>query len=350
MSYIATLTLPLIEKWQKDTLDKNERRDSVCGALDQFQRQTEGPRSILSDKVRANIKISAGIPVKIPVINNQAVTIGNARSCTISANEQTSALITLNFFTMVSSFSIYPDQFAFNYVGYQADYETKLTNLIYNWRKYIDTYCRNILETNKNIYFPTNITNYFPVTGNALQVPQSAANDAFNQLHAVLNEMDMAYAAPSVIASTSTQPLIMRLKNQSSGNAINEAFQLAPFNNWSWSNRVTNNTGIANTVYLVPDGNLAIENRNLPGNLAKNKIGVDYKEWDEVMLPDLGMKVGTFYSKDCADGSTPTGESILTQTMVENFEFSTDICVVTAYNSSPSTQFTPILKVEISAT
>lgn len=350
MSLVATLTLPLIEKYRKNELDKNERRDSVCGALDQFQRQTDSPRSILNDKVRENIKKSAGIPVKIPVINSQAVTIGNARSCTISANEQTSQLYTLNFFTMASSFQIYPDQFAFNYITYEGDYETKLMNMIFNWRKYIDTYCRNILETNKNVYFPANITNYFPVVGNALQIPQASAADAFNQIHAIINEMDMAYAAPSVVASTSTQPLIMRLKNQSSENAVNQAFQLAPFNNWSWSNRVTNNTGVANTFYVVPEGNIAIENRNLPGNIAKNEIGVNFIEWDEVVLPDLGMKVGTYYRRDCADGSTPTGENILTQTLVESFEFSTDICVVTAYNSSPSTQFSPILKGEISAT
>src|SRR4051812_18055 len=119
MSYVLSLTQPLIEKYKQKTLDKNERRFSNCGALEAFQMMTKRPGSILTPANDANIKKSAGNLVKIAVIDKQAVTIGNVRSCTISDNEQTSKLITLDFFTMVSGFTIWADQFFNNYVGYQ---------------------------------------------------------------------------------------------------------------------------------------------------------------------------------------------------------------------------------------
>lgn len=348
MSYVATLSNPLIRQYEQDKLDKNESRFTVAGALQQFQRQTEGPMSILTPGVREDIKKSAGLPVRIPVINSQAVSIGNSRSCTIATDDATSAFVTLNFFTMVSKFTCNRAQFNFNFVTYQADYNRKLRNLIIAWMKYLDTYCRNTLETNKNIYFPAELTNYYPVVGNALQVPAADENDFYNKAQSILNQMDMYYAPPSVIADTSTEYLVNRIKNQSSQNATNLAFQLAPFNNWSFSNRVTNNSGIAHTSYIVPEGNLAIENRNLPDNIMKSNI-LNFKEWGEVMLPYLNMKVGTFYMRDCADASAFTGEAILTQSLMDYFEFSTDVCVITAYNSSPSTQYSPIIKAEISA-
>lgn len=349
MSYVATLSNPLIQQYTADKLDKNESRFTVAGALKQFQMQTNAANSILTPSVRDDIKKSAGLPVRIPVINAQDVTIGNTRSCTISTDEATSAFVTLTFFTMVSKFTCNRAQAQFNFVKYQEDYNRKLRNLIIAWMKSLDTACRNSLETNKNIYFPSEITNYYPVVGNALQIPLADQNDAMNKMTSILNQMDMYYAPPGIVASTSMQYVIERIKNQSSGNAINQAFQLAPYDNWSWSNRVTNNSSIANTFYALPMGNVAIENRNLPDNIMRSSIP-NFKEWGEVDLPYLDMKVGTFYMRDCADGSAFTGEAILTQTLMDYFEFSSDFCIVTAYNSNPSGTYSPIIKAEISAT
>lgn len=354
MSLVTTLMQPLRTKYVPGTLDKNEIRPSRYGAWDFFQKQSNLPGGILTDEARAFIKKSAGQNVDIPVLNAQNVTISNVRSCVIPADTETSALVRLTFVTYAFGFTMTPARHSNNDVGYQQLFDQKLEQYLLKLAATLDTAAVNTLNINRNIYFPAEITSYYPVIANALQVPLEGRDDFFNQLEAVLMTMDY-YGAANIIGSTSLMPLINRLKNQGTGNAVNQSFQFDPYR-WNTTNRLTNAAGVGATLFTVPDGYVATDNRNMPDNIMKSIIGDaanPIKEWGEAVMPIVNLKMGTYYTQDCADMSALDGGGArmtqLQRSKVEAFAFDTDVVFITAYNSDPTTKYSPIVKAEISS-
>lgn len=353
MSLVTTLMQPLRTKYVAKTMDKNEVRRSQYGALDFFLQQSGLPGGILTDEAKKFIDKSAGQLVDIPVLNKQDVTISNVRSCVIPADTETSALVRLTFVTYAFGFTMTPARHWNNDVSYQELFDQKLETYLIKLAATLDTAAVNTLNTNRNIYYPAAITAYYPVIANALQVPLEDREDFFNKLDAILKEMDY-YTGANIIGSTSLEPLIRRLFAQGTGNSVNEAFQFNPFR-WHMTNRILNGAGIGQTLYAVPDGYVAMRNRNMPDNIIGSIIGGrdnPIKEWGQAQMPIVNLNMGTFYTKDCADMSALDGGGArmtqLQRSLVEGFAFDTDVCFVTAYNSDPSTSYSPIVKAEIS--
>lgn len=352
MSLVNTLMQPLRTEYTGN-LDKNEVRGSQYGAWDFFQKQSKLAGGILSQQAKDFIDKSAGQLVDIPVLNADNVTISNVRSCTIAADSETSALVRLTFVTYSFGFTMTPARHFNNDVGYQELFNHKLRQYLFKLAATLDTASVNTLNTNRNIYFPAAITQYYAVVANALQVPLEEKEDFFNTLEAIFSEMDYNEMI-NIIGSTSLMPLIRRLQAQGAGNAINQNFQFNPFR-WNTTNRIVNGAGVGMTLFGVPDGYVATRNRNMPDNIAGEYIGSKEsptKEWGVAQVPIVNMKMGTFYTQDCADQSALDGGGArmtqLTRSKVEGFAWDTDVCWVTAYNSAPSTSFGPILKAEIS--
>lgn len=356
MSLVLTLMQPLRNSYAANGLDKNEQRRSRYGAWDFYRRQSRANEdgsaglasSIITPEMRKNIKRSMGNTVQVPVLDAQDVVITNVRSCVVADNENTSKLITLTFVTYAFGFTMIPAQYQNNQIGYQQDFTQKLNNYLLKFAATLDTAAVNNLSANKNQYFPADITAYYPVVGNALQVSQAQKNDFYNNASAILETMDF-YGTTNVVASTSAKPMINRLQAQGAGNQTNEDFQFNGYD-WNFTNRLTNGAGIQSTAYLVGDGMVGVENRNDPDARAGSRTG-NGKVWGEAPLPLVDLTVGTYYYDDCADKSgLHAGTAHLTRTRVEGFEWSTDICFVNSYNSAPATKYNPIIKAEVSAT
>lgn len=348
MSLAATFTQSLRAQYPNN-MDKNEVRPSQYGMKDLFQADTADTMGILGADTKAQIKQSFGNTVEIPVINkNAAVTIGNTRSCTVVDVENTSALVTLTFVTYAFSFTMTPAQYWNNDIKYQADFDRKLKERLLKLADTIDTQAYNTANTNRNVYYPASILNYYPVVGDALQVPQADKEDFYNQMQAVMTEMD--YPAPyNVGHSTSHRPMVARLMNQGLGNGTNENFQFDTGFNYFGSNRVPNGAGVESTVILSAQGTYAMENRNDPDCVQGRVIGDasnPSKEWSEQFMPIVDMDMGVYYTADCSDDAAKGGGAN-TRNVKEGWEFSTDVCYVTAYNSDPANCFTPIVKAEI---
>jgi len=348
MTLVSTLTQSLRTAYPSG-LDKQERRESRYGAKNFFMEDTTRNGGILPSSTIDTIKRSFGNSVVIPVIDDETVTIGNTRSCTIADSENTSSLITLTFVTYAFGFSMYPAQHYNNDIDYQADFDVKLKKYLLQLASLMDTACINQLETDRNQFFPAAITGpYYPVVANALQITQAQKNDYYNQASSIMEEMDF-YGNPHVITSTSGMPNVRRLDNQGSGNAVNEQFQLSPYEWWG-SNRVVNAANVQSTHYVVEEGNTALVNRNDPDAILKHRIG-DQMEWDTVFLPIVGMEMASFYRKDCNDANgLHAGTTGLTRTLREGFEFSTDVVYMTVHNSDRVNRYNPIVKVEIATT
>lgn len=345
MSLVLTLCQNLISKYSGAT-DKNEIRASRYGAWDFFQKQTGLASGILDAQTKANVMKSFGNTVQIPVLDNRTVTIGNTRSCTVADSENTSKLITLTFATYSFGFTMTPAQHYNNMIAYQQDFDKKLELYLLKLAATLDTAAVAKLATDKNQHFPAAITAYYAATANALQVPLAGHNDFYNNLSAIQEEMDF-YGKLNIISSTSGQPMLNRLKAQGGGNDENDAFQFGGYE-WNFTNRLTNGAGVKSTLYAIPDGNVAVVNRNDPDAIAGSSVGNGAKQWGIANMPLVNMDMATYYYEDCADKSAlHAGTSGLTRTKVEGFEFSTDVCFVSAYNSVPATTFSPILKAEL---
>lgn len=355
MSIVATAMQPLINMYERKRLDKNEVLFSRYGAHDLFLKQSRSSTAILSPQNRKNAENSWGNVSKIPVMDGIGVSIGSTRSCTVADAESTTAFVQLSFTPLTWGFTMYPGQYVvgdqpLNYVGYDADFMHKADQCTLALMSTVDTLGRNVLELKKNTYWTANIPNYYPVVGDALQITQAQKNDAFNQLTAVMMELDF-YKTSDVLGSTSLKPIATRLENQGEGNATNESFQFKLGNFlFSSSNRVTNGVGVAATMYIVQEGSLAIVNRNNPNARGKFKIGggsTPVTEWNTMMYPMLGMEVGTYFKAECAEGAGAVTDPA---TLKESYSFDTEISWLTPYNSDPATKQQSIVKAEISTT
>lgn len=347
MSLIATLMQPLRAKYTND-LDKNELRRSEYGAYDTFVRDTDSTQGIFSPQVKDLIKRSFGNSVVIPVLNAETVTIGNARTCTVAASENTSALVTLTFVTYAFGFTMTPAQHFNNDVGYQADFTRKFEKYLLTFAALLDTTAYTTANAARNQVWNADTLAQYPQVGNALQVAPSQADDAYNVFPAIMKSMD--FSGPyNVIANTFHGPLVNRFINQGAGNSVNLAFQFMGFN-YAYSNRVTNVAGAKSTVLLSPQGTYAVDNRNEPDAIANSRAS-DGTEWSEVQVPIINMNMGFKYNSRCADNSAIAGAATtgLTASLVESFQWSTDVVYATAYNSAPSTRSGPIVKAEFLA-
>ena len=348
MTLVATLTQSLRSSYAPKTLDKNERRGSRYGAWNFYQEQTRLRNSVITPEVNSLIKRSQGNTVQIPVFDAETVTIGNTRSCTVVDSENTSKLVTLTFATYSFAFTMTPAQHGNNDINYQQDFDRKLEKYLQQFASVLDTASVNNLSVNKNQLFDAALTSYYPALAGALQVTQAEKNDFYNNLEAIQETMDF-YGKVNIISSTSGKPLVNRLDAQGAQNGVNEAFQLGGYD-WNFTNRLLNGAGVQSTLYAVTDGQVAVENRNDWDAVNGSRVG-NHKIWDEVQMPIVNLKMGSYYYEDCADRSALTsGTTALTRTKLEGFEFSTDIVFVNAYNSAPVTRYSPILKAEISAT
>lgn len=348
MSLVNTLTQELRGIYA-GRYDKNEVRASQYGALETFKEQSMDPLGILTQDVKDKIKVSFGNTVKIPVLDRRTVTIGNTRACTVSDSENTSQLVALTFATYAFGFTMVPSQYFNNDIKYQQDFTRKLDLYLKQLLIDLDTLAVSTLDTAKNQYWQTMVTDIYAQSGNALQVPQADKDDMYNNMEAIMSIMDF-YGRYDVVANTVHRPMVSRLVAQGQANSVNEGFQFGPFD-YKYTNRIVNGTTVSleSTAYVIGKGQLAIDNRNDPDAIAGSKIG-DVKEWSITRLPGIDMDFGSYYYQDCGDKSAlHSGTTGLTRTRVEGFEFSTDICFVTPYNSDNTTDNTPIVKAEILA-
>lgn len=354
MSLVDTL-LERIQPNYVGQFDKNEIRRSGFGALGTFIQDTDVGNSIITPDDKKRIMESFGRKggIVIPALNAKAVTIGNVRSCTIPIDENTSAEFQLNFTTYAWGFTMVRAQYVQNTVAYIADFDNKMRRYMLQLLKDMENQCISTLEADKNQFYPSQVTDIFPETGDALRVSQALASDAYNNISTVANIQD--YEGDfNVIANQIHKPLISRLTNQGQANGVNEAFQFGPYR-YAYSNRVLNGGGVNSTSYVIPIGNIAIMNRN-DWDSKLNHSSTDGKQWAEVELPmsvpmsgSPNMKVGSLFFSSCSDAVDELGTALgghSEASLKEAFIFNTDVVTLSAYSSDRGTIAGPIQKYE----
>lgn len=343
MSLVSTQ----LQNWRMidERLDKNMARPLEYGALDFFVEQTNAANSIISSEVRDRAFASMGNSVQIPVINyDGSVNVASSRSCTISDDENTSALYTISWATYQVGFTMTPAAYMNNEITYDRDFQRKMEKVSRALANTLDAAAVTALEAQKTQVFADALG--YTTTGNTVLCPANMRSDVLSDVSTMMR----ANAYPSqlhVIGNAGIDSLIRKLAEHS---IYNEANRTLEYDNkiFHFTSNISNadNYG-GGTFYAVEDGNVAILTR--VDREALRRSSALGHEWDVVRLPYIDLPVGSHYYTAVGDQSSIAGAATadLTCGIKEYFGFSVDVAFITAYNSAPATIANPIIKGQI---
>ena len=342
MSLVATR----LQNWriENPALDKNMFRPLEYGALDFFVEQTDAPNSIISSNLRDRAFASIGNTVQVPVINYDGdVTVSNVRTCTISDDENTSALYTVVWTTYSVGFTMVPTLYMNNEIDYQHDFERKMEKICRALATTLDTAAIAALEAAKTQVYKDSLQ--YTVSSNVIEVPVQMASEILGDL----NPMMRANAYPEtihLIGNAGIDSLIRKLAQHDVYNDVNKRME---YDNkiLHYTTQLANASNKIGTLYAVADGNVGVLTR--VDREALRRASANFHEWDVVRLPFIDLPVGSHYYTAVGDQSSIAGDASadMTCNVKEYFGFSVDVAWIIAYNSDAETIANPIMKAQI---
>ena len=342
MSLVATR----LQNWRIENpeLDRNMFRPLEYGALDFFIEQTDAPNSIINPNLRERAFASIGNTVQVPVINYDGdVTVSNTRTCTISDDENTSALYTVVWTTYSVGFTMVPTLYMNNEITYQHDFQRKMEKVCRALATTLDTAAIAALEAAKTQVYADALQ--YSISSNVINVPVQMASEILGDL----NPMMRANAYPQmihIIGNAGVDSLIRKLAQHDTYNDVNKRMEFAG-KVLHYTTQLANASQKIGTMYAVADGNVGVLTR--VDREALRRASANFHEWDVVRLPFIDLPVGSHYYTAVGDQSSIAGDASadMTCNVKEYFGFSVDVAFIIAYNSAPETIANPIMKAQI---
>jgi hypothetical protein len=314
------------------------------GALDFFIEQTDAPNSIINPNLRERAFASIGNTVQVPVINYDGdVTVSNTRTCTISDDENTSALYTVVWTTYSVGFTMVPTLYMNNEITYQHDFRRKMEKVCRALATTLDTAAIAALEAAKTQVYADPLQ--YSISSNVIDVPVQMASEILGDL----NPMMRANAYPQmihIIGNAGVDSLIRKLAQHDTYNDVNKRMEFAG-KVLHYTTQLANASQKIGTMYAVADGNVGVLTR--VDREALRRASANFHEWDVVYLPFIDLPVGSHYYTAVGDQSSIAGDASadMTCNVKEYFGFSVDVAFIIAYNSAPETIANPIMKAQI---
>lgn len=345
MSLINTYKLEIRAKLP-NPVEREEWRFTRYGMLEAVKEMTASPNSIITSDLREKAKMSEGRDLKVPVFKIGDVTVTNTRSCNIGDLENTTEMVQVSWVTLVADISMKKAEHHKNEVSYLEDLNRKLLRVDHAFAKAVEQMIYTKLDTDKSLVNNSPLlTSPYSVVGNTIQVTLAQEEYFFNDLETIM-EGDDFYSMPfKVIGSSTLKPAVKHYSKQGVSNDENLAYQFDGYD-FRFSNHVTIGAGKKSTGFVMTDGSIGIMTRvNIDAEMG-NKAG-DGTEWGKTTMDVFGFEVGYMYKSKCADLSGQAGLEHLEASMVENWQFSVDVALLTPYNSNPATLAGVIKKFEI---
>ena len=256
MSLVATR----LQNWRvaNPELDRNMFRQKEYGALDFFVEQTDAPNSIISPNLRDRAFASMGNTVEVPVINYDGdVTVSNVRTCSISDDENTSALYTVVWTTYAVGFTMVPAAYMNNEIDYEQDFRRKMDKICRALATSLDGAAITALEAAKTQVFADTLQ--YQVSSNVIEVPVQMASEILGDL----NPMMRANAYPEtihLIGNAGIDSLIRKLAQHDVYNDVNKRME---YDNkiLHYTTQLANASQKIGTLYAVADGNVGVLTR-----------------------------------------------------------------------------------------
>lgn len=328
-------------------VERDEWRFTRYGLLTAAREMTASAQSIVTSDLKEKAKISEGRALKVPVFKIGSISVNNVRSCTIGDLENTTEMVDVTWSTLSADISMKKSEHHKNEATYLEDLNKKLQLVDNAFAKAVEQLIYAKLDAEKSAIYNSPLVgtgNKYPLTGNTMQVAAVDQEYYFNDLEAIM-EGDDFYSMPfKVLGSTTLKPAVKHYGNQGASNDENLTYQFDAYD-FRFSNHVTIGAGKKATGFVMTDGSLGIMTRiNIDSEMG-NKAG-DGTEWGKTFMDKFGFEVGVQYKSKCTDLSEQTGLEHLTASMVENWQFSIDVALITPYNSDPVTLAGGIKKFE----
>lgn len=347
MSLVATLAQEF--RVNSPQFDKFEFRIRQAGTLDTFLRQTNSNMSFVTQELKDKAFASIGHTLKMPAINYKDVTVRTTRPVTIAADENTSAFYTVTFATLAYGFHMYPTLYYNNDIGYQQDFNKKMQAMIVKMIATLEGQALTALDASK-----TQVLNVTPPTLTFASNVLSETGITNLKDSYILADLEPAMAANDfdslgldVVGNHQLNSILNRMEGFGYFNQEDKTLQ---FNNkrFGFSRNITNAAGKDATGYAIADGHLGVLTRVERDSLYRTKSATGH-EWDTIVMPGIGLEVGTYYYETVLDANTIAGAASadMTRTKAEVFDFAFDVAFVTAYNSDRTTIPSGIIKFDI---
>lgn len=317
----------------------------MTGAFDAFVDHSNSPNGFVTNSLKEMARNSWNATMKIPVWDGKKISVTTTRPITIPLVYQVSALETLSFATIQASFAIGKYEAEHNHMTQNELFAKNLRDVIDAMRVKLEESAVATLAADRNQATPATVGHYtWDGTNDVANVALADHSKIFGELIPIFMGEDINLPL-HLIQNAGTMLITNPLRYQGAGNATN--FE------WQFTQKVYNTNKIANaankigTCYAVPDGTLGFLTRYRPEeiNSLKTLNGV---EFGVTNLPNIPFPVGTFYKEDVLDMSGETSSANQsTRTAAEYYSFAIDVCFVTKYIKDRTTQFSPILKIQL---
>lgn len=328
-------------------LDKFEYRPSRYGALNAFMVQSNDPTGILTDELKQKARNSIGSVLETPVIDyDGAITIGNTRTLTIADSENTSRMVQITFNTYAWGFTIAPALYMNNEIGIQRDFETKMMKYIYKFAQKLDEAALASLAANKTAVLKNKLL--YDFSSGAVNAKWTERENVFGDLDVMMGANDF-YGQLHIVGDPGVESIMRKLEQKGLYNEVNKQNE---FGNKivHFTNNLAATLGKYAQGYAVSAGSLGMLTR-FERDCLLGTVSGDGHEWGIATLPLLNMPVGTYFYDSVGDFNTMAGVATadMVRTRKEHYGFAVDVAFMTAYNSAPETNPSPILAFNVSS-
>lgn len=330
----------------QSNIDKFEYRASRYGALDAFMKQSDDPTGILTEEMKEKARTSIGTTLQTPVIDYDAdITIGNTRTLTIQDSENTSRFIDITFATYAWGFTITPAMYMNNEIKIQRDFNTKMMKYVYKLAQKLDEDALAALAANKTKVLKNSLL--YDFSGNSVNAKWTERENVFGDLEVMMGANDF-YGQLHIVGDAGVQSIMNKLAQHGLYNDVNKQNEFAG-KIVHLTNHLAASEGKYAQGYAVNAGSLGMLTRFERDSLLGTVSG-DGHEWGMATLPLLGMPVGTYFYDSVGDYSGIAGEATadMVRTRKEHYGFAVDVAFITAYNSDPEKNASPILAFTVS--
>lgn len=328
-------------------MDKFEYRASRYGALDAFMVQSEDPTGILTEELKEKARTSIGTTLQTPVIDYDAdISIGDTRTLTIADSENTSRLIDITFATYAWGFTVTPAMYMNNEISIQRDFNTKMMKYVYKLAQKLDEAALAVLAANKTKVLKNPLL--YSAAAGEVNAKWTERENVFGDLEVMMGANDF-YGQLHIVGDPGVQSIMKKLQQHGLYNDVNKQNE--------FGNKIvhlTNNLAAAAGKYAqgyaVNAGSLGMLTR-FERDCLLGTVSGDGHEWGIATLPLLNMPVGTYFYDSVGDYSSIAGDATkdMVRTRKEHYGFAVDVAFITAYNSDPAKNASPILAFNVSS-
>ncbi len=350
MSYDIGSTIMLELRNKFSNLDKYENRMENYGAQRLFEKQSVDPMGIITPDLVRNVASTFNRAVKELVVNDASSAVVSSSSYTCAPcvyGTAESALVTISPVIYQKCITTSPKDFEND--AYAKNFEALMFAVENEFLKDFEADAIAALEAAKNQFWTSVAPDFSAQVGDALQVPNAEWDFFYNNADAIMmamyfNTMNQG-SLVDVLMNPQHKPLWNQYFNQSTGNAVNTAFQFGNFSQF-FSNQLTNGGGVSSTNFLVKEGSVGVVDRHHYNATQRLRI-TESDRWEMAVLPRTGLPVALHYQRTCEDLSTGgNGTAKDSASMVDSWTFSIERAWLTCYNSDITTRYQPIVKSE----